>query len=284
MSETRAWTWRHAIIKSGLPPTTRHVLLTISCFMNEMGDGCYPTQKQLADATGLSERAVRQHLDVAEKAGWIKRQEHGFRGQKWRNHEYQACWPEPQDVEKGAAPDAGPSEKGEEPLAGKVRNDVPEGAAPDSAYQSIHQSNNQSTPDARAREGEGDFNILWSEWPAQHRPDHRPTAESIFAKLGAEDQRNARRGAELYRTTMARRGKPARMVTYLRNRLFNEFHDGPEIDKDGDFVIRSDQPEWSVWMGAIRREHGERGVQIAARERYLCRKTRWPDGHQPASA
>lgn len=131
MSDNRAWSWRHAILKSDLPATTRHVLLTISCFMNDVGGGCYPTQEQLAEASGLSDRAVRAHIETAVKAGWLVRKEHGFRGQKWRNHEYEAAWPAQdveagrQHIEKGAEPVSGPFGEGAEPPSGKVRNDVP---------------------------------------------------------------------------------------------------------------------------------------------------------------
>lgn len=132
MSDKISWTWRHAIAKSDLPAATKHVLLTISLYMNDMGKGCYPTQKDLAEDTSLSERAVRKHIDIAVQAGWITRREHGFRGQKWRNHEYEPRWPERQDVdsenqhvEKGAAPRSSPSAKGAEPNDKKVRHHVP---------------------------------------------------------------------------------------------------------------------------------------------------------------
>lgn len=121
MSDTsRAWTWRHAIIRSSLPATTRHVLLTISCFMNDVGGGCYPTTKQLAEATGLSERAVCTHIANAVAAGWLKVSEHGFRGRKWKNHEYHAAWP----VEEG-------TEARSVPNRDEALNVVPRGTEPD---------------------------------------------------------------------------------------------------------------------------------------------------------
>lgn len=121
----RAWTWRHLICKSDLPATTRHVLLTLSCFMNEVGGGCYPTQEQLAAATGLSDRAVRTHLEQAETKGWLKRNEHGFRGQRWRNTEYWALWPDLPHVDEGAEPRSGPLDESSGTTFRKVRNQVP---------------------------------------------------------------------------------------------------------------------------------------------------------------
>lgn len=283
MSQSRAWTWRHAIIKSDLPATTRHVLLTISCFMNELGDGCYPTQVQLAEATGLSERAVREHLDHAEKAGWIKRTEHGFRGQKWRNHEYQACWPDPQDIEKGAEPGAGPSDEGAERGAGKVRNVVPKGAERGAAYQSKDSSIDQSTS-AQAREREEDFKILWEAWPTGYRPDSREAAATVFAKLSSEDRSKALLGVRSYCRAMALRRKRLQMMPYLKQKRFADYHDEPELDEDGRFIIRPKSPEWAPWLGAVREKFGEPGVQSIVRNGFFRDERRWPDGENRSSA
>jgi hypothetical protein len=274
LSQTRAWSWRHAIIKSALPATTRHVLLTISCYMNETGDGCYPTQEQLAEATGLSIRAVRQHLEVAETAGWIKRSEHGFKGQRWRNHEYAAAWPETQDVAKGEEPAAGPSDEGAAPDAGKVRHVVPEGAAPRADYQSSHHSNHH--PNARERAG-GGFNILWEGWPVRNRPDSREAAESIFSKLAPAEQVRAVDIAKTFLRRCAIRKKPAHLIPYLKQRKFEELYGAPPLDKDGDFVITPDRPEWSLWLGDIRKKFGEPGVASAAKNRTVVVPTRWPE-------
>lgn len=100
----RIWSWRQVVISSSLPATTRHVLLTLACFMNDLGGGCYPTTKQLAAATGLSERAVCTHLDIAEATGWIAISQHGLRGQKWKNNQYQASWPEGEGTERASMP------------------------------------------------------------------------------------------------------------------------------------------------------------------------------------
>lgn len=282
MSQTRAWSWRHAIIKSDLAATTRHVLLTISCFMNELGDGCYPTQEQLAEATGLSERAVRAHLETAEQAGWIKRQEHGFKGQRWRNHEYFASWPETQDVDEGAEPRSGPSDEGAEPPSKscgtsfqKVRNHVPPTSpvtTPDT-----------SPPSAQARGG-GDFNILWDGWPRNERPDSFDAAQAIFDKLPADDQRMAIDLVKTFVRAQALRKKRALMISYLRQRLFAEHYGAPPLDADGEFVITPDRPEWSEWLGSIRDEFGEPGVQSAVRHRKIVRKTRWPERQRKSAA
>jgi hypothetical protein len=275
MSSTRAWTWRHAIIRSDLPATTRHVLLTISCFMNEMGEGCYPTQQRLAEATGLTERAIRTHLEIAEEKGWIRRQQHGFRGQRWRNHTYSAAWPERQDGGEGAERGSDPAGKAAEPPSEssgtsfqKARNDVP----PTSPCINPR----TSPPGARARAEEEDFKILWDNWPSSHRPDSREAAQAVYRRLSSEDQRRAVDLASTYRRMQLSRKQPALMIPYLGDRVFEELDGAPEIDGDGDFVITADRPEWRAWLADIRRRYGERGVQSVEDRGYFKPKTRWP--------
>ncbi|WP_069267396.1 helix-turn-helix domain-containing protein [Paraburkholderia nodosa] len=84
----KPWTWRHAIIKSKLPPTTRHVLLTLSCHLNDLGEDCFPSTAMLAAETGLSERSVCTHLALAAEQGWFVVRKHGYGKQKWARHEY----------------------------------------------------------------------------------------------------------------------------------------------------------------------------------------------------
>ena len=87
------FSWRKAILKSTLPPTTRHVLLTLACHMNEAGESCFPSIKLLCEETGLSNRAVITQLQSATELGWITVGKHGFAGQRWAAHEYRPAWP-----------------------------------------------------------------------------------------------------------------------------------------------------------------------------------------------
>ncbi|WP_083982342.1 helix-turn-helix domain-containing protein [Devosia soli] len=182
MTETRSWSWRHAVLKSDLPPTTRHVLLTISCFMNDVGGGCYPTQEQLAEASGLSDRAVRKHIDAAVEAGWLVKREHGFRGQKWRNHEYEASWPtqhlgeQYQDVDEGEELRSARFGEGAEPGSAKVRNHVPT-ILPD------HPSNTSLRSEACERVS---FDDVWS-WFPQRPGANRTEAKREFSRLTDEE-------------------------------------------------------------------------------------------------
>lgn len=118
-----AWTWRHAIIKSDLPATTRHVLLTVSMHMNELGEGCYPTIEMLVKETGLSKRSVLTHLQAGIDAGWLVRLELGLRGRKWRRCEYRSRWPDRGEAIVDDDPDDQPI--GEE--AKRADRDAPRG-------------------------------------------------------------------------------------------------------------------------------------------------------------
>ena len=86
--------WREALLESRVGPTTKHILLTLACHMNEFGTGCLPSTRTLSRQTGLSERSVCTHLRAAMKAGWITAQKRGLSGQAWKRHEYQISWPQ----------------------------------------------------------------------------------------------------------------------------------------------------------------------------------------------
>lgn len=66
------FTWRSAIAESDLPPTTRHVLLTLSTYMNERGGSAYPGSARLAKDSGLHADTVKHHLREAVRLDWIR--------------------------------------------------------------------------------------------------------------------------------------------------------------------------------------------------------------------
>jgi len=88
------FSWREALLESKLAPTTKHVLLTLACHMNDLGRGCFPSVKTLARQTGLSQRGVYAHLRKAKDAGWIVASAHGLSGRGWKRNEYWISWPQ----------------------------------------------------------------------------------------------------------------------------------------------------------------------------------------------
>jgi hypothetical protein len=107
----RPYTWRQAIHKSGLPPTTRLVLLAIAFHVNDAGQAACISTAQLADETGLSERAVISHLKAIE-GKWVVTRRHGYSGQQWARNEYLPRLPgDPSlDVEGTERPSVPPAE------------------------------------------------------------------------------------------------------------------------------------------------------------------------------
>lgn len=100
------WGWRQAIQKANIESTTKLVLFNLSCWMNEQGQGCYPSTARQAQETGLSERAVCEHLQKAVAAGFLIKRLHGYSGKGWARHDYVACYPNSmalvtQDVVRG---------------------------------------------------------------------------------------------------------------------------------------------------------------------------------------
>lgn len=87
------FSWREAIQKSNLAPTTRHILLNLSTYMNDKGGCCFPSIELQAADTGLSKKAVIQHLQKAVDSGFLFKSQHGYAGQQWKRNEYRAIFP-----------------------------------------------------------------------------------------------------------------------------------------------------------------------------------------------
>jgi len=122
--------WRLAVLKSDLAPTTRHVLLTLSIHMNAEGQSCYPSTRTLGEETGLSERSVCSHLEIAKRRGWLSVRPRARSGQGWKRHEYGPLFPgnplkEVQHVEEqGTERDSAGYPEGTEPDDKKALKEV----------------------------------------------------------------------------------------------------------------------------------------------------------------
>lgn len=95
------WSWRQAIERAELKPMTKLVLYTLANYMNEHGQGCYPSIPVIAKATGLQERSIYNHIKDSEQAGFLERKKRKLSGQEWASNEYVATYP------KEVHPDAG---------------------------------------------------------------------------------------------------------------------------------------------------------------------------------
>jgi len=87
------FTWRSAIASEHGPrdhsfadgrsikgPTIRHVALTLSLHMNELGGSCFPAQETVAEQAGLSRMTVSRAVRALEELGWLVVRPGGGRG------------------------------------------------------------------------------------------------------------------------------------------------------------------------------------------------------------
>lgn len=88
------FSWREAIQTASLPSTTKLVLLNLSIYMNEKGEGCYPSVKRQASDTNLSEKTICDHLQKAAAAGFIYISKQRMAGQQWALNSYRAIFPD----------------------------------------------------------------------------------------------------------------------------------------------------------------------------------------------
>lgn len=85
--------WRRAITQSDLPSTTRHILLNLSLYMNDMGESAFPSVETQAADTALSHVCVIKHLKIARERGWLQSELVGYGDQRWARRSYLACIP-----------------------------------------------------------------------------------------------------------------------------------------------------------------------------------------------
>jgi len=95
MSEDlKLWNWKKYLLTEGPNnPTYKHLLLTLSCFMNADGESCFPSIDTLENTSSLSRPTVIKYLKKAKSDGWIKVEKHGLEGKAWSRNEYVATIP-----------------------------------------------------------------------------------------------------------------------------------------------------------------------------------------------
>jgi hypothetical protein len=264
-----------AIKQRGLKPAAKVVLWHL-CDRYHPDHGCFPSQETLAADCEMSRSSLNEHLTELEAMGLIrreKRQDETTKRQKSTRYIFPFEDGGPQPVERPCPED------GHGAVSGKSPEPCPENGEsrvrnPDTNL--VREPVIEPPVRADAR-GEG-FSKLWNEWPDLHRPDNRDAAATTFAKLSPADQELAVRYARDWRRLQALRGsKHAQMFPYLKRCQFRELVDAPDFDKDGDFIITPTRPEWSQWLGVIRSQYGERGVESALKTGRVVRKTRWPE-------
>lgn len=132
--------WERLVISDRGPvnPITRLVLLVLATHLNRDNEA-WPSEKVLASKTGLSQRAVFTHLQIAVSEGWIERTASRGQGKAWALYTYRIRTPSdglgtapraPPKQQQGAEGRATPTGEGTAPGAeGTARH--ADGTAPD---------------------------------------------------------------------------------------------------------------------------------------------------------
>ncbi len=245
---SRAWSWRHAIAKSGLPAITRLVLHTLGLKMDATGGSCYPPISEIAELSGLDKKTVLKHLEIAEENGWIEVSQHGFRGQKWKRNEYVARWPG-RDL-SGETVVAIENEGGgavPPPSNTKVVEMVPEGGGIGSqkVVEQLHQDNilpsniPKNSPPAAA-EGEGSrrsdrktIDRAFTLWYATWKKGDIEFARNAWFALSAEDRLECIERTPDY-LRLAKASDLMAAAVYLKNR---HWRDLPDKALEGELAV-----------------------------------------------
>ena len=122
------------------------------------------------------------------------------------------------------------------------------------------------------------FARFWQAWPQPDRPRERAYVERVFHRLTSEDRRQAASHAGAYRAVQRQRGEFAAMILYLRDRQFVEFEGGPQVDREGFFVITRVREEWQAWLDHYRGRFNQAVLASSVERGLLLTRTRWPVG------
>jgi len=114
------FSWRSAVTDSDLSLTTKAILLVISTYMDDHGEGAFPSMETIARKASASKRSVVTHVRIAQEAGFLKVSRHGFSGQRWARNEYRIAFPDTK-----AASQAGREQRDAVRRAGKKGGETP---------------------------------------------------------------------------------------------------------------------------------------------------------------
>jgi hypothetical protein len=226
--------------------------------------------KNLQNQGGIGRDKVYRILQKLEEVGYLKREQTKSADGRFGAYNY--------TVHDDAVPESLPLPRPENQEAGAPLPEKPVTGNPlngeSDTYKEPIQQNLPPSPPSRG--GLELFGKLVGEYHPEKIGD-RATAERAYLALTDEERMQAIESAKPFVHAMILRGtRIPRLSSFLSERKFVEFFGAPPVDKDGDFIITPDRPEWREWLGSIRRQFGERGVESSIRGRRLLRKTRWP--------
>ena len=277
-----------AIQQRGLDPAVKIVLWHLADCHNP-AQGCFPRQAYLAEHSELSRASVNRHLATLEQRGLIVRERSvdPRTGHQCPTRYYLACEPDFEQHRTRLATETNPQKKpclkdghgavsqnAVEPCLNSAKTRVS-----DCDTNPVIEPVIKPTSGAQVRE-DRDFQNFWEDWPLKQRPDNCRVASRHFDRLTPSDQIKAVRHAHTYRALVGTLGGFAPMIPYLRQRLFLEFDEAPEVDGEGYFVIKPDRPEWDAWLASLEASYGPNAPIRVKNKGFLLTKTRWPQTPQ----
>lgn len=188
----KIWSWRQAILKSGLEATTKLVLLALSTYMNDHGEGCYPSQDQIALDTSLSKRSVINHIELAVQAGFLIKEKRNLQGKRWDANEYRASIPNedaPDSPHHQGVQHIHPTEKRGEPVALEGCSTFTHGVNQLHLNSSKNSSKNSEDISPNPKNQESDFEEFWKMWPKERRCE-KPEAQKAWREALKKIQAN----------------------------------------------------------------------------------------------
>jgi len=94
-TNAKIWHWRTYVIKYGPENATyKHILLTLSCYMNEVGGSCFPSITELQKTTSLTRPTIVKYLKKASSDGWIVTQKKKSKNNEFERNTYTADIPD----------------------------------------------------------------------------------------------------------------------------------------------------------------------------------------------
>ena len=225
----KVWSWRQSIQKSPLQSTTKLVLLNLSIYMNELGHGCFPSTKTQASDTGLSERSICTHLDIAQENGFLIKSVHGYSGKGWKRHEYVASYPE------GTELDSAPKDEGTEP------DDI-------KALKEVQSNTPLNTP----------IYIPFIDWYSLYpRKRGKSDAEKTWKKLKVTEELFSKMKLALEQQKRDKSWKDKTYIpyasTYLNKRLWEDIEEVTEVNP----ITEKQKRTWTVTVNTVPFENDE---------------------------
>lgn len=159
------FTWRTAVAKSRLPANAKHTALTLSMFMSEMGDSCYPSLRQLAEAMSRGQSTVSEGIAALKNLGWLE-VDHSDGGRNKRNA-YRAVVPLGETLPRPSVSEGAPEPE---------THPEPNVNAPETETQVPRQdhASTESPSDSPAREH---LDAMWDAFTAGGFPDPKTKSE-----------------------------------------------------------------------------------------------------------